>query len=449
MGKKTSSPPPPPDPAKTAAAQAAANRETAIANAQIGMVDQTTPWGRVTYRELPRPGGQTPAQPQQQAPAAPSFDFSRANALFRQIDPEDGQGKDAYQAYLREAGVADHALNMDPRYLRDNYNFQSNTYEPGVGIQQETAPGDDYTPRYERIEELTPEGQRLLDMTTDAQMMFGETANRQLENLGGVLDAPMDMAAMGEMPTPNMDMWRQTADNMMARISPQMERQRAALETRLANQGIQYGTEAWRAAMDDYNRAMTDTRLAVDSAAGDEMARMYGLETDARSRALNEMLMARSQPLNEVAALMSGAQVQQPQFAPTPMPQMQAPDIMGATFGAANQRNAAWQQQQQNAAANTQGLFGLLGQGAMAYALMNPATAGAAAAPAFAFSDRRLKRNVRRIGSLASGLPLYLYRYIWGGAEQIGVMADEARALFPGAVRRIGAFDAVNYAGIG
>ena len=49
MGKSAPSPPPPPDPAKTAAAQAAANKETAIAQAKLNMIDEYTPYGSSLY----------------------------------------------------------------------------------------------------------------------------------------------------------------------------------------------------------------------------------------------------------------------------------------------------------------------------------------------------------------------------------------------------------------
>ena len=49
-------------------------------------------------------------------------------------------------------------------------------------------------------------------------------------------------------------------------------------------------------------------------------------------------------------------------------------------------------------------------------------------------SDSRLKTNVTKIGTAANGLPLYRYRYVWGGPEQIGHMAHEVAAVFPDAV---------------
>jgi hypothetical protein len=50
------------------------------------------------------------------------------------------------------------------------------------------------------------------------------------------------------------------------------------------------------------------------------------------------------------------------------------------------------------------------------------------------FSDIRLKRDIRRIGAMASGLSIYSYRYVWSDEPQIGVMAQEALRVKPEAV---------------
>jgi hypothetical protein len=52
------------------------------------------------------------------------------------------------------------------------------------------------------------------------------------------------------------------------------------------------------------------------------------------------------------------------------------------------------------------------------------------------YSDRRLKREIRKIGDLAKGVGIYAYKYIWPSVEQIGVMADEVLASFPQAVEQ-------------
>lgn len=63
-------------------------------------------------------------------------------------------------------------------------------------------------------------------------------------------------------------------------------------------------------------------------------------------------------------------------------------------------------------------------------------------------SDRRLKTDIKRIGTLDIGLPVYTYRYKIGGPVFMGVMADEVARVAPQAYVPGGAgdgFDAVDY----
>lgn len=48
-------------------------------------------------------------------------------------------------------------------------------------------------------------------------------------------------------------------------------------------------------------------------------------------------------------------------------------------------------------------------------------------------SDRRLKSDIKRVGTLDNGLPVYAYRLL-GGPPQIGLMADEVEKVNPNAV---------------
>jgi len=62
-------------------------------------------------------------------------------------------------------------------------------------------------------------------------------------------------------------------------------------------------------------------------------------------------------------------------------------------------------------------------------------------------SDRRLKRDIERIGRLRNGLPVYRFRYHWSGRSTIGLMADEVERVHPRAVAAgPGGFKMVNYA---
>lgn len=53
-----------------------------------------------------------------------------------------------------------------------------------------------------------------------------------------------------------------------------------------------------------------------------------------------------------------------------------------------------------------------------------------------AISDRSVKRDIKRVGTLPSGLPWYSYRLKWSDKFTQGVLADEAEKMFPAAVSR-------------
>lgn len=64
-----------------------------------------------------------------------------------------------------------------------------------------------------------------------------------------------------------------------------------------------------------------------------------------------------------------------------------------------------------------------------------------------AASDRRLKTDVRRVGTLQSGIPLYEYTIF--GRREVGVMADDVEKVFPQLViEGPGGFKMVNYDGL-
>lgn len=62
------------------------------------------------------------------------------------------------------------------------------------------------------------------------------------------------------------------------------------------------------------------------------------------------------------------------------------------------------------------------------------------------FSDRRLKRDIRRIGTGRWGLPVYQFRYLWSPTLHVGFMADEVLRVSPHAVGIFLGFLYVRYA---
>jgi len=268
-----------PDPAKSAADQATANKEAAIAQANINMVDQVTPYGSLTYSQT-------------------------------------GQASDG-------------------------------------------------TPRYTATQTLSPSQQTLFDLTSQAGQKYGETANAQLDNVRGALSQGIDFSGIGAAPVANEQTRQNVAQSLYDRLNPQFDRDQAALETQLANQGIAVGSDAYGNAFDIFNRGKNDARLAAQAQAGSEMAGLYGLESAARNQAIDEIIKQRSIPLNELAAMLSGSQVQNPTYVNTPQQQIAAPDVLGATF-------QGYQTASDAATKQNQGLYSLLGAGAKGFSYMNP-----------------------------------------------------------------------------
>lgn len=336
---------------------------------------------------------------------------------------------------------AQSAMNKETAVYQDRLNAkdQITPYGKLEYYQAGLFPGTS-TPYFGVRQTLAEPQQKMKDLTDQAGIQYGNVANRQLQNVSGRLSNPLDFGNLGPTPVANEQTRQNVANSLYARMQPQMDRDRARLETRLATQGIGIGSEAYRNAMDDLNRGQNDMRLAVENQALGQMGQLYGLEKNAYDTASNQMVMERNQPLNELAAMLTGSQVQGPSFVNTPQTSVAPTDLTGAVYNsyAGNLQN--YQQQQANNNAMMGGLFGLGSAGIGAYGMSKLGPA------ALALSDRRLKRNIHRIGTLPNGLAVYRYRYVWGGPEQVGVMADEVKRVLPHAVVNIGGYDAVNYA---
>jgi len=61
------------------------------------------------------------------------------------------------------------------------------------------------------------------------------------------------------------------------------------------------------------------------------------------------------------------------------------------------------------------------------------------------FSDRRLKKNIKKISTRPDGLNVYEFDYIWGGGRQVGLMAQEVQGVYPDAVSESDGYLMVNY----
>ena len=248
-----------------------------------------------------------------------------------------------------------------------------NIYSP-YGTQLVSYEGDVPTIR----QTLTPNAQRTIEAQQQLQGNLANLGGTAYSNAFGVLSQPfsfggpqvqtsLDTSQIAKMPV-NAGMTGQEA--IMSRLNPSLARQRTSTETNLVNQGLRPGTEAYDNAIRSLGEQETDARtqavlqgLNLDigaNAQGYNQALQSGqFGNTAQQQALAQALQQRQLPLNEINALMSGSQIQNPQFNAYQGSNVAAAPIANATAqqGAFNQN--LYNQQIAGQNANTAGLFSL------------------------------------------------------------------------------------------
>lgn len=416
MGKSA---PKAPDPKETAAAQTGTNVTTALANAQLGNVNKYGPDGSVTYSQS-------------------------GSKQFR--DPTNGAVYDI--------------------------------------------------PQYNQTTTLSPQQQAIKDQTDAAQLNLGQLANSQSSRLQGLLGTPFTLNGLpaggdaSKITAPNYQQFQggpdlktsyvddfsadkqKVQDALMSRLQPSLDKDRAALEQRLANQGIQIGSQAYKDAMDDYGRTSNDARTSTLLAAGQEQSRLAGLSRDQatfgntslqqmfqnkntttgannslqdqltnaqlaqfnaanqqRQLATSEKFAERNQPLNEISGLLSGSQISMPQFGASNMPSIPTVDYAGLVNQKYQSDVNAYNQKMGMTNGIVGGLFGL-------------------GAKAIAASDERVKKDIQKVGK-ANGHNLYMYHYKGepdDAPKRLGLLAQEVKKKKPSAVVEMpGGLLAVDY----
>jgi hypothetical protein len=282
-------------------------------------------------------------------------------------------------------------------------------------------------PIWTATQALSPAQQQLLDYQNQTSMGLGKLAGQGLGYVENMLNTPFDTS---KLPTTGFNPSQSYQDAYMQRLQPQIQQGQERLQQRLANQGIDIGSEAYDRAMQAQAKAENDLLLGATTQG-------FGVGQQARQQALQEQAYLRNEPLNTLSAVRTGAQVQGPQFVNSAQQANTAgADILGAQqmqynaqMGDFNQKQAA----QQNF---NQGLMGLGGAGIMA------------------FSDIRTKENIKQVHWLPNGLPVYEYEYkaefkdhpLAGHGKFVGVMAQEVEAVYPQAVTTLeNGYKAVNY----
>ena len=306
------SPPPAPNPVATAQAQTGENVDTAIANAQLSHVNQTDPSGSTsTYSQT----GTSPF-----------------------TDPVSGT----------------------------TYNI----------------------PNYAQQTTLSPTAQQIFNTNQATQGNIADTANIQSQQIGASLDTPINLKgvnlnSVGQLP--NADL---SANNINKFINTNWEQplaysqgnQQEQLNQNLADQGINLNDPAYNEAQinegqnfqqqqDTYANSMYQTAAsnilgATSLADQNQLNTMQANNAAALSQqGFNNqtMLTNQNQPINAITALMSGSQVQQPNFMGTPQTQIPTTNYANIVDQSYQDQLAAYNAQVQQQSSNMGGLFGLGG----------------------------------------------------------------------------------------
>lgn len=292
----------------------------------------------------------------------------------------------------------------------------------------------EFIPQYTAETALSGAAQQRFDTTNAAQQNMADVAKTLSGQIMDTTGKPISYDNLPELAgSGGYEASRKaTEDAMYSRLTPQMERARATLETTLTNRGIRPGSEAYDRAMRNAGETENDARMQVTLAGGQEQSRMAGLDSATRAQLLGERNSQANEPINRLAALLSNTQVNTPQYQTYTPQGMATTDIASLTQQGYQNQMGAYQQKMQQQNQLYGGLFGL---GAAAITA-NPFQAAQAAGSVASSSDRRLKKDILKIGEL-NGHNIYEFRYKTDDAtapKHVGVMAQEVEQTHPEAV---------------
>lgn len=411
------SPPAAPDPAQTAAAQTSSNVATANNNAALNRINQYTPYGNSVYTT---DGTSSGGAPQYSQTTTFSPEQQQLYDKFTQ-----GQNTLANTALGSLGGVQS---NFNTPFSYGGPNPTGSMASPTVGSTGSVAAPTTGT-------------------TTD------------IANSGpGAIKQAQDAAYRGQ--TQYLD--------------PQFQEGQDALDAKLANQGLQVGGAAYDKAQGDYSRQKQAAyQSASDAAVGagnQEQNVLFGqglnqaglqnsvnqqqygqslssaglqnsanqqqygqnlgaanLQNQGSTLGLQQAAYLYNQPLSNYNALMTGSQPTGPTFSNVPGVNQANTDVAGIT-------NQGYQNQLAGYNAQNQGINNLFSLG------------GSLGSAAILASDRRLKRDIKRVGQTPGGIPTYTFRYNNDDEQTyFGVLADEVHHITGAAVLMPDGFWGVNY----
>ncbi len=289
-----------PDPYATAAAQTRANRQSIQDSAEVNRYDSFSPHGSTTWDR------QTIENPDSVMPDwIANWEGRRGNEAKLNWRRENPAGSNNREEWTQN-------INLTPTAQRQF--DQQNMVSEGLG-----------------------------GFALDRMAQVGDVPQF---NLDGITDVNTDFSGQGQQ------LEQATYDRAQQLMSPGFAEQERRLETKLANQGLPVGSEAYTTEMNRYGRGRDEANLAASlEAVGQgrqEQSRLFGMNQAARQQGISDRLMERNQPINELSAILQGRPaIQSPNVPQTAQYQQSPADISGLIQGTYQQQLANHNQQQQ------------------------------------------------------------------------------------------------------
>jgi hypothetical protein len=325
MGLYAPDPPAPPNPITAAGAQTSSNVSTALANAHLGNANVYGPNGSTTFTQtgnnqsVTGPDGQVFSIPQYSQTT--TLSPQQQQIYDQQVKNQLSLGKIAGDQTSRigsilgtpvsSKGIPGLISSVGTPYLKDSYD--------NGGLIQKS-----------------------VNLNTNAPTRFGNTAN-EIQGSVGANDFSADR--------------QRVEDALFSRLEPRLERDRAALDTRLRNQGLSPGSEAYNRAMDQTGRTATDARMQAILSGGQEQSRLFDMDVqqgafrNAAQQQDYDQLLGRGQFRQQGIGLNNAATLSMGQFANAAQGQQNSQNAAQAAFGNAA-RQQGFSNSMENAALN-------------------------------------------------------------------------------------------------
>ena len=368
-GKGGGSAPKAPDPTQTANAQGQMSKDVALWNSALNNVNQITPFGNLTWTL----GSSNPTSGQTSQPAQNNASANTGMYVGPDGRVYSGEQNSIIGEYLKNnPSPLNQNMATNPSFGMMKNGLEASGFKPLSGVgQSDTQSGStgfssDGMPQWTSSVELSPESQAIFDSYMRQQNQLGGLSESALNQVGQAYANPYNYDSLQSLyGADDLDAARsRTEEAIYSRLNPQFAKDEEALRSRLINQGIGQGSQAYQREMENFNQMKNDARMQTVLAGGAESDRALAQSMSLRQQGIQELDKLRGQPLNEYLAMSGQQQLAMPQFQQHNYQGAATPDYQGLVNQ--NYQNQMSQYNANQASGNNLmgGLFGLGGMAA-------------------------------------------------------------------------------------